>query len=110
MDESGRLQNWAIGTELVQEKMHDELIATPSSFQKMLVSELERGQFLASTRSTKEERNQSEDGKRKIDYILYRENPQIRTHVQGFRFYASLAGLSDHIPISTTFLCQIVDT
>jgi len=76
----------------------------------MLVSELERSQFVASTQPNKPLPNFAtktcDDGKRKIDYILYRDCPQIKTTVKDFKFYTGLTTLTDHLPIGMTIVCE----
>uniref|UniRef100_F6TXK0 sphingomyelin phosphodiesterase n=1 Tax=Ciona intestinalis TaxID=7719 RepID=F6TXK0_CIOIN len=107
-EQSGGQHSWVVGTELNQTRMHEDRVKTPRGLQRMLVSELERCRYVASTTPTKNSLQKPQDGKRKIDYILYEECPNINTDIKDFKFFTGLATLTDHLPVGMafTFVCS----
>nr|XP_002128155.1 sphingomyelin phosphodiesterase 5 [Ciona intestinalis] len=105
-EQSGGQHSWVVGTELNQTRMHEDRVKTPRGLQRMLVSELERCRYVASTTPTKNSLQKPQDGKRKIDYILYEECPNINTDIKDFKFFTGLATLTDHLPVGMVFSCH----
>jgi sphingomyelin phosphodiesterase 3 len=113
-EKSGKHHSWAIGTELNNKRIHDAAVRTPHGLQKMLVSELERHQYVASTIASKDCNSSAaprdnRDGKRKIDHILYRATTDFTFNVQDFKFFTGLTTLTDHLPIGMNFTCEPVN-
>ncbi|KAK3085878.1 hypothetical protein FSP39_009968, partial [Pinctada imbricata] len=117
---SGRDKEWAIGTEMRQKYLHDPLISTPQGLAVALSDPLLRQQYVVdgnievSTLSNicKSEPQRDADGnlvantdgsggRRRIDYILYRKDSQVR--VENYRYITRLARLTDHVPVWMEF-------
>ncbi|XP_076820515.1 sphingomyelin phosphodiesterase 5-like isoform X2 [Clavelina lepadiformis] len=106
IDEDGAQHSWVIGTELNQKKMHDERVRTPQGLQRMLISELERHQYVASTTPARSTFQRVGDGKRRIDYILYKQCDNTTMAIKDYKFFTGLATLTDHIPVGMMFSCD----
>nr|CAB3266405.1 sphingomyelin phosphodiesterase 3 [Phallusia mammillata] len=107
---SGNQHSWVVGTELNQKMIHTDPVCTPQGLQRMLVSELERHQYVASTMAHKSTLTRNGDGKRRIDYILYKPCQDVQLGVKDFKFFTGLATMSDHIPVGMMFSCERVSS
>ena len=107
VDETGALHSWVVGTELNQKKLHDDMVQTPQGLRRMLISELERHHYVESTMAKQSSLQRVGDGKRKIDYILYKQCESINMTVKGFNFFTGLTTLTDHIPIGMSINCEL---
>nr|XP_039273616.1 sphingomyelin phosphodiesterase 5-like isoform X1 [Styela clava] len=100
---TGQQHNWVIGTELLPECIHDQAVNSSKGLQRMLISELERPRYVASTLPANCAMTKMSDGRRRIDYILYKPCGNKKMVIKDFKFITGFATLTDHIPLSMTF-------
>lgn len=100
---TGQQHNWVIGTELLPECIHDQAVNTSKGLQRMLISELERPRYVASTLPANCAMTKMSDGRRRIDYILYKPCGSKKMIIKDYKFITGFATLTDHIPLSMTF-------
>lgn len=103
---TGQQHSWVVGTELISQLLHDSAVNTSQGLQRMLVSELERPRYVASTAPANRTMTRMSDGRRRIDYILYKPCGTKKMVVKDYKFVTGFASLTDHIPLSMTFTVE----
>ncbi|XP_063313567.1 sphingomyelin phosphodiesterase 5-like [Pelobates fuscus] len=102
-DCAGRDRPGTVGTLLRQEFIYHEALRTPEKLKRTLLSDCERRLYIAPPLPPGTGHDEQQWTGRRIDYILYRDSPLILpTVMDKYQFITSLAGLSDHIPVSLT--------
>lgn len=117
----GKDKDWVVGTELRIPTLQDDAISTPESLKKVLEDPYLLQQYLidadieSATMSGLVNAMPKTDkygnivlspvgGKRRIDWILYRNDCSLE--VKKYQFVTQLASLTDHIPVSMTINCK----
>ncbi|XP_054254596.1 sphingomyelin phosphodiesterase 5-like [Indicator indicator] len=99
----GQDQPWAIGTLLNYLKIYEEPVSTPEKMKRTLSQPGGRHQFLAApilSSGTPDPAAGDEWQGRRVDYILYRADTQLRTEAAEVSFITQLATRSDHLPVA----------
>lgn len=110
----GKDQDWTVGTEMRQSCFWEEDVSTPERFKLSLENPAKRRRYILdadvevatlsnlvyNAHPKTGEVNEERDGKRRIDYVLY--NKDVNVKVEQYAFVTRLAQLTDHIPVTMT--------
>lgn len=110
----GEDQDWTVGTEMRQSCFWEEDVSTPERFKLSLENPAKRRRYILdadievatlsnlvyNAHPKTGEVNEERDGKRRIDYVLY--NKDVNVKVEQYAFVTRLAQLTDHIPVTMT--------
>lgn len=110
----GKDQDWTVGTEMRQSCLWEADVSTPEKFKVSLKNPAKRRRYIldadvevatlsnlvynAHPKTGKV--NEERDGKRRIDYVLY--NKDVNVKVEQYAFVTRLAQVTDHIPVTMT--------
>ncbi|XP_070574372.1 sphingomyelin phosphodiesterase 3-like [Ptychodera flava] len=114
---AGLDQTWTVGTELNEEMLYEDEVATPEGLQRILEDQNSRGMFVEDIEpysfsensipsATGDFQRYKGNGRRRTDFLMYsNKTTHCKQTCEEYYFISQFATLTDHIPVVMTCSC-----